>query len=115
MTSYKQALVLREDLEMSRGKMVAQACHASLNAYKNAGSEERHAWEQEGSKKVVLAIKGDEIKERLQQAKDNGIAAYMVEDAGLTELEPGTVTALGLGPAEESKIDRITGDLETVN
>lgn len=115
MTAYKQALVLREDLEMSRGKMIAQACHASLNAYKSSEPEKRSEWESSGGKKVVLSITGDEIRERLEQAERNDVPAYLVEDAGLTELEPGTVTALGVGPAEEKLVDRITGDLEAMN
>lgn len=112
MTSYKQALVLRNDLDMSVGKLVAQACHASLKAYKGSSEEDAREWEKGGSKKVVLETDESGIKERHSMAREQGLGAYLVKDAGLTEVEPGTVTALGIGPAEESKIDKITGDLK---
>ncbi len=40
-----------------------------------------------------------------------GIAAALVQDAGMTEVPPGTITALGLGPAKSEDLDKITGDL----
>ncbi len=108
----KQALVLRTDLGMSTGKLISQACHASLKAYKKASSEERSEWESGGQKKVVLDIGDDDLLERFQRAKRNDVPAALVKDAGLTEIEPGTETAIGIGPADESKIDSITGDLK---
>jgi PTH2 family peptidyl-tRNA hydrolase len=48
------------------------------------------------------------------EAERAGGAAAIVIDAGLTEIPPGTVTALGLGPAPEAQIDRITGGLKLV-
>ncbi len=114
MSPYKQALVLRKDLEVSTGKMISQACHASLEAYRKAGSDSRSSWEDEGSKKVVLEAPGEEFQELAGKARREDIPVYLVSDAGLTEVDPGTETALGIGPAEENKIDRVTGELELV-
>jgi len=111
---YKQAVVLDTDLKMSKGKMIAQACHASLEAYKKSDKKTRKNWSGRGQKKVVLS-KDDESLEQLQQrAKRNKLPVHLVKDAGRTELEPGTKTAVGIGPAKESEIDKITGQLELI-
>lgn len=109
---YKQVLVLRADLSMSPGKAAAQAAHASLLAHDAAPVEARRAWKNSGAKKVALKVAT--LKELLKlrdEARQMGLPHGLVEDAGHTELPPGTVTALGVGPAEESEVDRLTGDL----
>lgn len=114
MPLYKQAILLREDLGMSKGKMIAQACHASLKAYRKADSSDAEDWERNGAKKVVLEVDGDEIEKRYRKADSNGLPTAMVKDAGETELEPGTKTAVGIGPAGKSRIDSVTGDLKLI-
>lgn len=42
-------------------------------------------------------------------ARAAGIPACIVEDAGRTEVEPGTRTVCALGPAPKAVIDAITG------
>ncbi|WP_414836889.1 peptidyl-tRNA hydrolase Pth2 [Candidatus Nanohalococcus occultus] len=113
MTAYKQAIVLREDIEMSTGKMIAQACHASLKAYKRTDSSISDAWESAGAKKI--ALKSEDIESLERKAKRNNISAAAVRDAGMTEVPPNTLTAVGIGPAEEAKIDTVTGELELIN
>ena len=114
MTGYKQAILLRDDIGMSRGKMVAQGAHASLKAYRKVGNEDRKSWEDTGEKKIVRQADKEEIVKRFQTAKSEGIPAALVKDAGHTEVDPGTVTAACIGPAEESRIDSITGDLKLI-
>lgn len=114
MSQLKQVIVLRENLDISKGKQISQACHASLKSYKKTEAESQKNWEDQGSKKVVVDIGEDDLKKRLNRAKTLQIPAALVKDAGLTEVEPGTVTALGVGPAEEDKIDKVTGDLKLI-
>lgn len=111
MTGFKQAILLRKDLGMSNGKLVAQGSHASLGAYQNASDKERDAWTNQGQKKIVLEAAEQEIQEKMSKARDMNVPYFKVKDAGHTEIEPGTVTALGIGPAKENQLDKITSDL----
>ncbi len=112
---YKQVIVLREDLKISLGKKIVQACHASLGSYERANWFDKRNWRKSGEKKVVVKVKDLkkllEIHEKVKKAK---LPHFLVRDAGLTEVEPGTITALGIGPAKEEKIDKITGSLSLV-
>lgn len=108
----KQAIVLRTDLNISEGKAIAQACHASLEAYKKALARDRTAWESEGQKKVILAAGSEtELLQIFAAAKKARLPSALIKDAGLTELPPGTTTAVGIGPTADEKIDKITGAL----
>lgn len=113
MSDVKQVIVLRSDIEMSKGKSIAQACHASLGAYESAENDAKEEWRAAGDPKIVL--EHEDLEQLRNEAQRSGLPHKLVTDAGRTELEPGTVTALGIGPAEESKIDPITGDLDLVS
>ena len=114
MNDLKQVIVLRTDVGMSTGKMIAQACHASLKSYKKASDKAKSQWESTGSKKIAVENDEDSLQEKLQQAKTLQIPAALISDAGHTELKPGTKTALAIGPAESAKIDQITSELKLI-
>ena len=112
----KQAIVVRADLKMGKGKIAAQVAHASLSAAEEARDRRARwyeGWKAEGQAKIVL--RGDSeasLRELLQKAKSAGLPASLIEDRGLTQLEPGTVTCLGIGPAPDQDLDAITGKLK---
>jgi PTH2 family peptidyl-tRNA hydrolase len=113
---YKQVVLIRTDLGMSTGKKCAQACHASVSSSNKVRQTQRAVWKSwinSGQKKIILKAKSleelEKIHRKLEQAK---ISNVLINDAGLTQLDPGTTTALGIGPAQSSEIDKITGDLK---
>lgn len=109
----KQAIVARSDLGMGQGKLAAQVAHASLQAYESADDRTGRAWKGDGAKKVVLRVDGeDAILELADRARAEGLPHAVIRDAGHTQLDPGTVTAVGIGPAEGEIVDRVTGDLQ---
>jgi PTH2 family peptidyl-tRNA hydrolase len=109
---YKQCLILRNDVKMSCGKRCAQAAHASIGAYNNADKVLQKAWLSEGQKKVVLKANDERTLYELKViAERAGVSSSLIQDAGMTEIPPGTITALGLGPARTEDLDKITGTL----
>ncbi|AGB15777.1 peptidyl-tRNA hydrolase [Halovivax ruber XH-70] len=108
----KQAIVARTDIGMGTGKLAAQVAHASLSAYEKAGSSRRREWKSGGQKKVVLKAASErELHELSEIADREGLPNAIVRDAGHTQLEPGTVTTLAVGPAADDAVDRVTGEL----
>ncbi len=109
----KQVIIVRSDLGMGRGKIAAQACHASIGSYKKTDPDKIREWEMEGSKKVVLSVPGlEELMEIYEAVRRTDISHYLVRDAGHTQIPAGTVTCLGIGPDTDERIDRITGELK---
>lgn len=100
---------------MPKGKLAAQVAHASTEALLRSHKDDITKWHQEGMKKVVLkAADEKELIKYKVMAEDSGLVAALIVDAGRTVLEPGTITALGIGPDKDEKIDKITGHLKMV-
>jgi PTH2 family peptidyl-tRNA hydrolase len=112
---YKQVIVVRNDLKMSRGKIAAQAGHAAVSAAEEARrfhSTWWKAWLNEGQCKIAVKVRSENELLRLEEeAKELDLPSALICDRGLTELPPDTVTCLGIGPAPSEKVDKITGKL----
>lgn len=108
--------MVRTDIKMGKGKICAQVAHASLGAALEAMKKKPswfEEWTKGGQKKVVLKVGSlKELLEIYQKARDLGLPAFLVKDAGLTQVEPGTVTAVAVGPAPEEEVDKVTGHLK---
>jgi len=112
---YKMVLVVRGELRLTAGKAAVQAAHAAVMLYQQAekrGAGALDAWLREGQRKIALVVPTlDELEALERAARGRGIATVWVEDAGFTEVPPGTRTCLGLGPAPTSDLDPLTGSL----
>jgi PTH2 family peptidyl-tRNA hydrolase len=109
-------LVIRGELRLTPGKMAVQAAHAAVLLLDEMGGsksgEVLKRWKSEGARKIaVLADTLDEMKALERAAKARGLATVLVQDAGYTEVAPGTVTCLGIGPGRASEVDAVTGQL----
>ncbi|MBR9690337.1 peptidyl-tRNA hydrolase [Candidatus Woesearchaeota archaeon] len=113
MTDYKQVILARADLKLPKGKLAAQAAHASVEAVLKADENKVKAWRAQGQKKVVLKVTDEkELVKFFQQAKDVGFVASLITDAGKTVIAPGTKTCVAIGPGLEEEIDALTGELK---
>lgn len=111
----KQVIVVRSDLKLGKGKLAAHAAHASLEAYKKTKARDEEIvreWEESGMKKIVVCVKDErELVDLFEKIKKE-IPAALIKDAGHTQVAPGTITAVGIGPWNEKKIDEFTGKLK---
>lgn len=112
---YKMILVVRGELRLTAGKTATQVAHAAvmlvLSAQKRA-PEALASWLRAGQKKIVLIVPTlTDLEGIASQARARGIPLAWVEDAGLTEVAPGTRTCIGLGPGSAAQLDPVTGSL----
>ncbi len=111
----KMVIVTRQDLKLSKGKLAAQVGHAAVDcALKAMKYDKRNfeAWHRVGQKKTVLKVASEDDLYPLKEAAERaGLSTALIKDAGHTEIPAGTVTVLGIGPAPEAVIDKVTGHL----
>jgi len=126
MESVKQVIVLRTDLNMRKGKMAAQAAHASMKVFfdRKAGADrarlevplwpEAAEWVRGAFTKVVVGCDShDELLSLEAKALAAGLPCALVIDAGATEFHgTPTPTALAVGPASSEAVDAVTGALK---
>ena len=130
MNDIKQVIVVRKDLNMRKGKMIAQGAHASLKVITDRmgvgdwiGSEiimipsdslpHMVAWIQGLCKKVVVGVDSlNELMDIFYKASNNAIPCSLVQGMGLTEFSEPTYTAVAVGPDLDDKIDLVTGGLK---
>lgn len=132
----KQIIIIRKDLNMSRGKQVAQACHASIKVFfdkmkyeyercdndinsqvfRTYFTKEMLKWltwkeGQEGFTKIVLGCDSEEELLKIKRLADEAMLPNaIILDNGVTEFHGvKTYTCIAIGPAEAEEIDKITG------
>ena len=115
----KQVYIVRTDLDMGKGKIAAQCCHAAVKAFQDLGSMGKEVkaglnqWEWQGSRKVVLRIGSeDELAELINNARHHGLYATTIRDAGKTQIAAGSMTVGVIGPANQEIIDKVSGHLK---
>jgi len=105
-------IVMRRFPSIRNGKYIAQACHAALGAADLSSKEDIREWAKNGNTKIVVYVENDQSLYDLKEACRNaGLVSYLVIDAGRTEFNGPTVTALGIGPHDSSILDPITKHL----
>jgi peptidyl-tRNA hydrolase, PTH2 family len=109
----KLTLVVRADLGMGRGKIAAQAAHAAVAAVlATLGTADFRTWLRDGQPKVVLRATSEQhLYAVAEEARAAGLPVQVVHDAGRTQVAEGTPTCCAIGPAPDTKIDAVTGDL----
>lgn len=116
----KQIIVIRSDLKLRRGKEAAQVAHASsmwmrdyiLDEPVSGVTQEQDAWLRSNYRKIVVkATSEQQLRDLYREAQQRNLTAYLVVDDGLTEVPPGTVTALAIGPHDDGDFVGLTDHL----
>ena len=113
---YKLVLLVRKDLKMQKGKIAAQCGHASVGCVLKAQKKDPvslNTWLYRGQAKIALNVDNlQQLEELEQKALAKNLITKKVCDAGRTQVEPGSITVLGIGPGPVSVINEITGKLK---
>jgi PTH2 family peptidyl-tRNA hydrolase len=120
----KQVIVMRKDLNMRKGKMIAQGAHASLKVLLDAGALEGDRftlalspslvkWLGGRFTKVCVSVDSEAALDAVvERARAAGVPCALVVDAGHTEFHGvPTKTCCAVGPAWTDEVDAITGGL----
>lgn len=130
----KQVLVVRKDLNMRKGKAIAQGAHAAMKIFFDEKSintrkgkdgeilgyelniqlrEDMYQWVTGIFTKICVYVNSEEELLALKAKADAlHLPTALVEDNGLTEFHGQlTKTVLAIGPADSSLIDTVTGHL----
>jgi len=100
---------------MGKGKIAVQVGHAAVTVSEETRKRRPEwwkAWFEEGQCKVVVKVNSeDELDDIRREAVALGLAASVIHDSGLTQVEPGTATCVGIGPGPAELVDKVTGEL----
>ncbi len=119
---YKQVIIVRTDLKMRQGKAGVQISHASESWLRDRESRlgclildegEREWFLGPLHKKIALRCDSEEeLLALLAKAKERKLLAFLVTDAGLTEFNGPTNTAIAIGPNAVEDFVGITDHLK---
>lgn len=133
----KQMILVRKDLGMRKGKMIAQGAHASMKVLLDRAqahfpvvkddasfhappelripllSKAEEEWVYGTFTKIVVGVDSEaELVRCYEEARAAGLPCAIIEDMGATEFHGvPTKTAVAIGPAEAADIAPITGGL----
>ena len=122
----KQVIVMRKDLNMRRGKQIAQGCHASMKVIletqitrTNVGEivlappQATLEWLDGIFTKICVSVNSEaELDALYETARQLGIPCSMIVDSGLTEFNGvPTKTCIAIGPDYNERVDLVTKGL----
>lgn len=120
MSDAKQIIVMRKDLNMRKGKMIAQGAHASLGIFtrilKTVNPDETPDaityWLETSFAKVCVYVKSEEELLEIYNKVPKEIPKILITDSGKTEFNNvPTHTCIAIGPWWSDEINKITGEL----
>lgn len=117
-------IVIRKDLNMRRGKQIAQGAHSVLAVFTNLMRKEKGVWVapltpimeewlKDSFTKITVYVNSEqELFNVYNSASEKNIPCSLIQDSGRTEFHGvPTYTCCAIGPHWSEDIDKITGGL----
>lgn len=135
MENIAQIIIVRRDLGMPAGKIIAQACHASmavlLNMMKTSTSDDGatvtrsimldaadpiNQWLSGSFTKIAVWAQDEQhLLDLIHKAEESGLPVSKIVDSGRTVFNGvATLTCACVGPASKSQREAITGGLQMI-
>ncbi|XP_075213848.1 peptidyl-tRNA hydrolase 2, mitochondrial-like [Lycorma delicatula] len=109
------ALIVNSSLKMGKGKIAAQCGHAIISLCKKANKNSKKLlkeWIEEGQDITLFTVNSSEnFDDLMQMAEMESLNQCVIADAGRTQIKSGSLTVMGLGPADIETINRVVGQL----
>jgi len=116
----KMYLIVNGDLGMTKGKMVSAASHACLKVffdrmeYGGASTPDLHgyvcsmnddmrSWKDGAFAKIALRGTSANMADLLEEAFELEVPHSRIDDNGVTQVEPGSMTAIAIGPIDTTR------------
>lgn len=95
-------IFLNKGIKMSKGKTAVQAAHAAVLSYQISKEDTKNNWNKNNYIKIMLSADSEKHIEGIAKyLMQNEIMCTTVYDIGRTEVEPNTLTALGVEIIDE--------------
>ena len=83
--AYKLVILVRQDLNLPKGKLSVQVAHASVECVLKTDRRLVDRWRMDGGKKVVLKVADEGELMRFKEIADrSGLRNALIRDAGKT-------------------------------
>lgn len=107
--------IIRKDLKMGKGKILAQCGHATLGIFvkvlNNIPFLAEGTWRKGFPKKYFYCNSEKEMDECVSKAMNLGFLTEKIHDAGRTQIAAGSATVVSIGPIPIDRIPEICGNL----
>jgi len=113
---YKMIIAIPKEIKLTKGLMAVHVSHVAVKTVEEAKKKNLkwvRSWFSEGQKKVTVQVPTiEELTALFYKAQNLGLPCTMVKESKKGNLPEGTITAIGIGPAPNSKVSPITSDLK---
>lgn len=100
-------VIVNSDLDMSKGKIASQCCHASLASYKSSKQSYIRSWKIENEPVIILKAKEDVLYSLIDR-----YSVCAIYDQGKTEVPKDSLTCISFKICDKLDLPKEIRDLK---